>query len=89
MDLNHLRDKFNSRKLAGLLWGFLILLGAYDVFILTPAIGAMYTTLVGGLCTLYGIYCGANFGDGWLDKKKATTETTVPPPVDPPATPPT
>jgi cellulose synthase/poly-beta-1,6-N-acetylglucosamine synthase-like glycosyltransferase len=73
------RDKFNSRKFAGMLWGWLILFCAYDLSMLTPAVQALYSTLVGGIIGIYAIYCGANMSDAIWGKKneiKTTLETT-------------
>jgi hypothetical protein len=80
----NIRDKFNSRKLAALLWAWLILLTAYDFVSLTPALEAVYSTFVGGVVALYAIYCGANVGEGIWAKKPQLPLPTAPLPLPPP-----
>jgi cellulose synthase/poly-beta-1,6-N-acetylglucosamine synthase-like glycosyltransferase len=78
-----IRDKFNSRKFAGMLWAWLILFCAYDLSMLTPAIQALYSTLVGGIIGIYAIYCGVNVSESIWGKKDETKTTLEVAPTEP------
>jgi hypothetical protein len=61
--------KYNSRKFwlslitSGLIVGTGVLAGTI------LAVGAHVPVVVGGLLTVYGIYCGGNVATKWVEKK--------------------
>lgn len=75
-----LRERINSRKLAGMLWAFLILMSMYDLSLLTQGSEALYTKLMYGVVAIYMTYCGANVGSTFV-----TGKLPVPPPEPEPA----
>lgn len=73
------RLRLNSRKLCALFWGWFILLTMYDISLLTTSAHSLYSTFMGGIVTLYAIYCGANIGNHIWGKEKEITSTDAPP----------
>jgi len=69
---------YNSRKFRmGLLAMLLLLTGACLVF-LNPLMIEVYTAYVGGIVTLYGVYCGMNVANKWaLGKAQGATVATL------------
>lgn len=77
------RLRLNSRKLCALFWGWLILLTMYDISLLTTTAHSLYSTFMGGIVSLYAIYCGANIGNHIWGKEQTSQELPIATPTPP------
>jgi hypothetical protein len=71
IDIQTLRDKINSRKFTALLMGWAILAGMLEICYIFLPLLPIYSTFLGGIVALYGLYCGANV---WQRKVEIGTQ---------------